>query len=317
MARLREFWLGWRKEIIRGGLIFVAVVFVGLAVTRMFGWLPLGIAQGIGNMENWDWNEGGGRGERHRKWEEAYRWAGVVKESQWVWIRNTNGPIEVEQSESESLMVFADKSARHSDPDNVEIRVVEHDGTVTLCAMWRAAVMECGPAGAYKMKDQKKSDVAVRFRVQLPRGVKIDASTVNGGLEVDGAESSVALSTVNGGITATSLGPVQASTVNGSIHANMSHIHGDDPVELKTVNGSIEAELPAKLNAELDASTVSGKISTELPLQLTGRVSPRNVKARIGTGGRRLSISTVNGSIEITAAGESHSEHKSDHDKDH
>jgi len=308
MARLREFWLGWRKEIIRGGLIFGAVVFVGLAVTRMFGWLPMGIAQGIGNMENWDWDHE--RGDRHRKWEEAYRWAGPVKASQWVWIRNTNGPVEVEASESESLVVFADKSARHSDPDDVEIRVIEHNGTVTLCAMWHAAVMECGAEGAYKMKDQKKSDVAVRFRIQLPRGVKINASTVNGSVDVEGAESAVALSTVNGGITATSLGPVQASTVNGSIHANMSQIDGDDPVELKTVNGSIEAELPAKLNAELDASTVSGKISTELPLQLTGRVSPRNVKARIGTGGRRLAISTVNGSIEITASDETHAEHK-------
>ena len=311
MARLREFWLGWRKEIIRGGLIFGAVVFVGLAVTRMMGWLPMGIAQGIGNMENWNWDdhERGDRGERHRKWEEAYRWAGTVKASQWVWIRNTNGPVEIEPSENESLMVFVDKSARHSDPDDVEIRVIEHDGTVTLCAMWQAAVMECGAAGEYKMRDQKKSDVAVRFRIQLPRGVKINASTINGPLEVEGAESAVALSTVNGSITATSLGPVQASTVNGSIHANMSQIEGDDPVELKTVNGSIEAELPPGLNAELDASTVSGKISTELPLQLTGRVSPRNVKARIGTGGRRLALSTVNGSIEITTAGETHVKH--------
>jgi DUF4097 and DUF4098 domain-containing protein YvlB len=144
--------------------------------------------------------------------------------------------------------------------------------------------------------------VAVRFRVLLPRGVKIDASTVNGPVDVAGVQAAVTLATVNGRIHAVAQGPVRATTVNGSIHATMESLGVDDAVELKTVNGSIDAELPAALNAELDASTVSGRVSTELPIQLVGRVSPRSVKARIGTGGRRLVLSTVNGSIQITEA---------------
>lgn len=300
MSRLREFWLGWRKEIVRGALLFSAVIVIGIAVTRMFGWIPFGIANGLSNIERWDFgNDGGGR---DRNWEEAFRWVGPVTASQWVWIRNTNGPVIVEPSASESLMVFADKSARHSNPDDVEIRAVEHNGTVTVCAVWHAAVMECGPDGQYRMKDQKRSDVAVRFRVMLPKGLKLDASTVNGAVDVEGAHGALALNTVNGRIHATSDGPVSATTVNGSIHATMESITGAEPVELRTVNGSITAELPPKLNADLDASTVSGRINTELPLQLVGRVSPRNVKARIGSGGRRLALSTVNGSIEITTA---------------
>jgi hypothetical protein len=299
MARLREFWFGWRREIIRGGVIFAAVVVVGLAVTRMLGWIPLGIAQGF-DLNHWDFDGTGGT--KGRDWQEAYRWAGPITASHWVWIRNTNGPVVVEPSESDSLVVEADKSARHSNPDDVEIRVVEHDGTVTFCAVWQAAVMECGPEGAYRMKDQKKGDVAVRFRVLLPKGVKLDASTVNGPVDVEGAAGALTLATVNGRIHATAHGPIHATTVNGSIHATMASLAGDDPVELKTVNGSITAELPALLNAELDASTVSGRVSTELPIQLVGRVGPRNVKARIGTGGRRIVLGTVNGSIEITTA---------------
>lgn len=299
MARLREFWLGWRKEIIRGGLMFGAVVVVGLAVTRMLGWIPTGIAEGLGNLDQWDMH---GSGSNNRDWQEAYRWAGPIKASHWVWIRNTNGPIQVEASEGDSLVVEVDKSARRSDPDEVEIRAVEHDGTVTFCAMWQAAVMDCEAEGEYRMKDQKKSDVAVRFRVFLPKGVKLDASTVNGPVDVEGARGALTLSTVNGRIHAVGTGAMRANTVNGSIHATMESLIGDGSVELKTVNGSIEAEFPAGLNAELDASTVSGRVNTELPIQLVGRVSPRNVKARIGTGGRRLVLSTVNGSIEITEA---------------
>jgi hypothetical protein len=298
MAQLREFWLGWRREILRGGVIFTAVVVVGLAVTRMFGWIPLGIAQGF-DLHNWDFDGAGNSSSRD--WQQAYRWAGPISASHWVWIRNTNGPVVVEASASDSLVVEADKSARHSNPDDVEIRAVEHDGTVTFCAVWRAAVMECGPDGAYRIKDQKKGDVAVRFRVLLPRGVKLDVSTVNGPVDVTGAEGALTLATVNGRIDAAGQGPIRATTVNGSIHATMAALSGDGPVELKTVNGSIMAQLPAQLNAELDASTVSGRVSTELPIQLIGRVSPRNVKARIGTGGRRIILGTVNGSIEITA----------------
>jgi hypothetical protein len=298
MARLREFWQGWHREIVRGGLMFAAVVVIGLAVTRMFGWIPMGIAQGFENFGNWDFD----RGSSGRHWEESYRWVGPIAASHWVWIRNTNGPVVVEATEGDSLVVEVDKSARHSNPDDVEIRVVEHNGTATFCAVWHAAVMECGPEGAYRMKDQRKSDVAVRFRVQLPKGIKIDASTVNGPLDVAGVQAAVALATVNGRIHAVAQGPVRANTVNGSIHATMESLGVDDAVELKTVNGSIEAEFPAALNAELDASTVSGRVSTELPIQLVGRVSPRSVKARIGSGGRRLVLSTVNGSIQITEA---------------
>jgi len=69
------------------------------------------------------------------------------------------------------------------------------------------------------------------------------------------------------------------------------------------VNGGITAELPEHLNADLEASTVSGRVSTDLPIQLVGRVSPRQVRARIGQGGRRLAMTTVNGSIQITQQG--------------
>ena len=312
MARLREFWQGWHKEIIRGGLIFSAVVFIGLAATRMVGWLPLGIAQGLGNLENMDWdhNGGGDRGDRgdrgRRDWQEAYRWAGPIKASHWVWIRNTNGPVEVEPSEGDSLIVYADKASRHGNPDDVEIRVVEHDGTVTLCALWSAAVMECGAEGVYRMKGQKKSDVAVRFRVQLPRGVKLDASTLDGPVDVEGAHSALVLGTVNGRIRAATDGPLRAVTVHGGIEATLSGLGDVGPIELLTENGGIVAEFAEGFDADVDASTQNGRVSSELPLELVGRVSQQRLKARLGAGGRAVRLKTQNGGITIRQA--------SDHD---
>jgi hypothetical protein len=320
MSRWQQFWLGWRKEIVRGAVIFAAVLGVGLAASRMWGRIPFDMAN------NFNWEDFGNRWDSDhdehgdRNWRESFRYSAKIAPARWVWIRNTNGPISVEETDGESLMVFADKRSRRSDPNDVEIRAVERNGTVTICALWVADEAECGDEGEYHMKNTKRTDIAVRFRVLLPKGIKLDASTVNGPVEVEGAAAALTLATVNGQIHANATGPIRATTVNGSIHADMENMPctpcSTEAVELKTVNGSITAMLPSNINADLDATTVSGRVSTDLPIQLVGRVTPRAVKARIGKGGRRLALSTVNGSIEITQQGaDNDDEH--DHPKDH
>jgi hypothetical protein len=311
MAGLHEFWLGWRKDIVRGALIFAAVVGIGVVVTRASGRIPFDWANRF-DWDNVNWN--GDHDDNDRDWHESFRWSGRVAPAHWVWIRNTNGPVLVEEAEGDSFVVYADKRYRHSRPEDVEIRTIEKNGTVTVCALWRAEQAECGDAGVYRMRNMKKNDVAVRFRIQLPRGMKLDASTVNGPVEVEGGAAALALATVNGRINADADGPIKATTVNGSIHASIASFSSCadcEAVELKTVNGGITAMLPPNLNADLEASTVSGRVSTDLPIQLVGRVTPRQVRARIGQGGRRLALTTVNGSIEITQLEKDPAEHGS------
>jgi DUF4097 and DUF4098 domain-containing protein YvlB len=50
---------------------------------------------------------------------------------------------------------------------------------------------------------------------------------------------------------------------------------------------------------ELKAETVNGDITTDFPLTVQGRLSKRRISATIGSGGRQLSLSTVNGGIQI------------------
>jgi DUF4097 and DUF4098 domain-containing protein YvlB len=47
------------------------------------------------------------------------------------------------------------------------------------------------------------------------------------------------------------------------------------------------------------ASTVNGGISTDFPLTVQGRFGPKRLNGRIGDGGRTLSLTTVNGEIEL------------------
>ncbi|HEX9610290.1 MAG TPA: DUF4097 family beta strand repeat-containing protein [Gemmatimonadales bacterium] len=299
---IRHFLRTWRREIIRGGMLFGLVVVVGLMVSRVRVGLSGLPWEALRSFSNFDFDPDGDLFGAGREIGDQWEYRGPVKASQQVWIRNTNGPIEVVQGTGDMLEVIAEKSWRHSNPSAVEIVAVPTARGVTICALWAARERRCADGGDYQLSRAHKTDVAVRFSVKLPRGVQLDVSTVNGGVAIDGAGAPVTAATVNGTIGVhTSVGPVKASTVNGRIEATMEALTGGD-VELETVNGSVTAVLPAQLNAVLDAQTVNGRVETEIPLQMTGRISPRHVRGTIGSGGLTLKLNTVNGSIHIRQA---------------
>jgi hypothetical protein len=305
---IKRFWRTWRREIIRGGVLFGLVVGAGLFIRSAVSHVNVpGSLGALGSFGDFNWGDGAGgdlfSGGRETGDEWEYRT--VLKPSQHVWIRNTNGPIEVVAGTSDTLYVHAEKSWRHSDPGSVQLIPVPTERGVTICAMWRAREQRCSDGGDYRMNGVRKNDVAVRFTVHLPKGVPIDASTVNGGLEIDGVSAPVEAATVNGRIAVnTSKGPVQATTVNGNIEAIMQDLTDGD-VRLTTVNGSVTAGLPARINANIDAETVNGRVETDFPVKITGKISPRHLRGMIGSGGRTLKLVTVNGSITLHEAGAS------------
>jgi hypothetical protein len=297
---LHRFWRTWRRELIRGGVLFGLVVGTGLFIrsVKVHVPTPWGV---LGSFGDFDW---GGNGEDlfggNRHIGDVWEFRSTVKPSQHVWIRNTNGPVDVVAGSGDTLEVRAEKSWRHSSPSSVEIVSVPTERGVTICALWEGRERRCGDGGDYHLNGVHKNDVAVRFTVKLPRGVPIEASTVNGPLEIDGVSAPVEASTVNGRILVnTARGPVKATTVNGSIEAMMEALASGD-VELTTVNGSITAALPPKLNASLNAETVNGRVQTDFPVKITGKISTRHLRGTIGNGvGPTLRLSTVNGSITI------------------
>jgi hypothetical protein len=65
------------------------------------------------------------------------------------------------------------------------------------------------------------------------------------------------------------------------------------------VNGSVTAEFTGDLNADLELSTVNGRYTTDYPVTVSGRLDPRNLRAKVGSGGPRIRMTTVNGSVEL------------------
>ena len=123
--------------------------------------------------------------------------------------------------------------------------------------------------------------------------------TVNGAIKATGLAGDVLAETVNGSITLATEGAARAETVNGSIDARVGTTEGSERLSFETVNGGITLELPRDTNAALSAETVNGRISSELELTETRKSSRRELIGTLGSGGREVSLETVNGSIRI------------------
>ena len=195
----------------------------------------------------------------------------------------------------------AEKTARHDDPAEVRIEVVEHEGNVTICAVYpgRSSTCEPGDGGHMNVRD---NDVEVRFVARVPAGVVFHGRTVNGSVEAAGLTAAVDLSTVNGGVEIeTASGDASGTTVNGPVRATVRG-QGREPLSFSTVNGSIDVTLASGLSADFSAETVNGTIESDFPVTLQGRINPRHLSGRIGEGGRSLRLSTVNGGIRLHTA---------------
>lgn len=236
-----------------------------------------------------------------------FQWEGTIASGRRLYVRNLNGSITVQRATGDKASVTGVKRWRRGDPADVKIemrKVGTNEQDVIVCAVWTERT-ECDEDGyntrndRNRWRDNDRNDVSVSFTVRLPAGVKLVTSTVNGGLDIEGATSTVEASTVNGEITAASTGgPVSASTVNGSIEVRMREM-GTEPLEFSTVNGSVTVWVPDDINAELDMRTVNGRVSSDFPLTVRGRINPRHLRATLGKGGQRLEFSTVNGSVEL------------------
>ncbi|MGH7701085.1 MAG: DUF4097 family beta strand repeat-containing protein [Gemmatimonadales bacterium] len=235
-----------------------------------------------------------------------FQWKGRIAAGQWLEIKGVNGAVRAQGAGGGEAEVVAAKTARRSDPESVEIRVVEHADGVTICAVYPTpddARREntCEPGEGWH-SNNRNNDVTVNFTVRVPAGVKFRGQTVNGELEATGLGADAIVSTVNGSIRVSTRGNAEAHTVNGSIHATMGRADWTDEVDFRTVNGGITLTFPAELHTEIQARAVNGDIESDWPVTVRGRFGPKSVRGTIGNGGRTLHLETVNGSITLRKA---------------
>jgi DUF4097 and DUF4098 domain-containing protein YvlB len=139
----------------------------------------------------------------------------------------------------------------------------------------------------------------VDYRLSVPRGARVRLRTVNGRVEVDGVAASLEASTVNGSVDVTGAGgEVEASAVNGSVDVAVARVDPSGRSEIRTTNGSVRLTLPRDASAFVQAHTVNGSVGCDFDLADASK-SRRKLEGRIGNGGARFEVGTVNGSAHI------------------
>lgn len=239
----------------------------------------------------------------------SFKWSGEILSGRRVYAHNLNGSISIVAGTGNKLEVVGIKHWHRGNPDDVKITVTQvgsNKGDVVICALWKGQ-SSCDEDGYHGRRDRdddgwwgNKNDVSVEFRVTLPAGVNVEATSVNGSVDVDGATAEVLARSVNGQVSANSTGQVSASTVNGGLRVRTGAI--SSRTNYTSVNGSITLDIPAETNADLEMRTVNGSLDSDFPLQIQGRINPKSIRASIGKGGPTLKISTVNGSIRLRKA---------------
>jgi hypothetical protein len=224
---------------------------------------------------------------------DTFHWTGHVPAGQFLEVRGINGSIHAQPASGESIEVIASKSGRVFDPGEIEVKVVQRDGGVTICAVYPSASgsSQCENGGGVN------NDVSVDFTVRVPSGVRFVARTVNGLVEATSLQADTEAHTVNGDVLVSTAGTAQAETVNGSIVASVGRI--DSAQKFSTVNGGITLAVPRCASARVHASTINGAIRTEFALPVRGQFPARRMDGAIGGGGPELRIATVNGSIRL------------------
>ena len=169
-------------------------------------------------------------------------------------------------------------------PDHVKVEAKPNDQGVSF-----------GPHGR----------VSIQYHVSVPAGLATSFRTENGVVRLENIDGRITVASTNGPIIGRGLsGSVDASTVNGGIEIGLTSVNGDS--KIVTVNGPATVILSPEINAELEAAAVNGGVTTQDGLAVDGRAivqisaSPAvSIRAV-----RRISVQTTNGGVRVGVTGD-------------
>lgn len=315
---MKDFWVKWRREIVRGGFLFLLVFGLGILAFTYVRKLrdkvtsfATGLRDRMPALANLDLNINGNFDDPGRTHGDPWKWSGRLVSGQTLKIENVNGPISVTPGNSAQAVVSVEKSWNHSDSASVHLVTVESPTGVTICAVWPNSNGDCGRSArgirtsiGTRRNRGGGNDVAVKFTIQLPKGVKVDATTVNGDVNIT-STSTVAATTVSGDLIVDAGNwPVKLITVSGDVTATVHAMTGDSG-SITSVSGDLTLLLPSNASVTVDGNTVSGEIETGFPLTVTTpQYGPgHSVHGAVGAGAARLAIHTVSGDISVQPIG--------------
>ena len=220
-----------------------------------------------------------------------------------VVLSNVNGRVTIASWDQPRVRVVARKEVK-GDRDDIKGAMAElrvdiqaKDGGVVINTHYPKH--DEGVSGIFDWLLGDHVEAQVRYDITVPRSMNVDATTVNGAIELSGITGKLELETTNGHIqVANCAGSLEASTTNGGIHAELVKLAKGQPLSFETTNGRIELQVPHDLAADIEAGTTNGSISTDLPVATT-HFKRNSLRGTINGGGTSISLHTTNGGIAI------------------
>jgi Putative adhesin len=164
-------------------------------------------------------------------------------------------------------------------------------------------------------RDTKLSSKSGELQVQNCGG-DVTAQSVSGTVTVTNAKGDVTAQSISGNVTVgrpggrvdsdSSNGSIQIHGANNDVKAHTAsgrvdvggNPSGNSYWDLKTRSGPVNISVPSDANFHLSSNAVSGQIRTEVPIVIEEQ-DKHSLRARMGTGGGRVEVHTVSGSIDL------------------
>ena len=88
---------------------------------------------------------------------------------------------------------------------------------------------------------------------------------------------------------------------DSSARARLVRLDPRDDIQMESVNGRVELFLPGGAAADVEAETVNGRIRNDFGIDVhKGKYVGSTMRGTIGSGGARITLETVNGSISLS-----------------
>ena len=212
-------------------------------------------------------------------------------------IHNTNGKIDVQQTDGTTVEIVAERVVRAGSDDEAKAALAKFD------------IVDKVSADHITLEAPTKSDGGlfsglshiVNYTVKLPKGANVKLDVTNGEILARGLTGTFHATATNGEITASGLeNTADARTTNGEISLDFTKL-GPEGVHCETTNGEVRVIVPRDVKADVSISVTNGDFSTSgLDVTVTDK-SRRSMSGKIGGGGPVIKLEATNGDLKISA----------------
>jgi DUF4097 and DUF4098 domain-containing protein YvlB len=218
-----------------------------------------------------------------------------------VSLENISGGVQIKVWDRAALQLDAVKKAYRKDRlAEAKIEVTASEENIRIKTEYPDSSLNF--RGGERRYD---NPATVEYTLTVPRRAVLESiELINGSLDIEGVEGNVKASSINGRVTASGLlGEAKLSTINGQLQATFTRLDESKSITLNSMNGSVNLIIPSDSNAMIRAGTVHGSISNDFGMQVRhGEYVGHDLEGQIGTGGPRIKLDNVNGSIKISRA---------------